>query len=65
MTKKPDSTGTQTASMPSPAHFTQNYKQAASAGPFARFFTRRGALDLKRDSAGHRRYAWLYEDMLT
>lgn len=34
--------------------------------PSARdFFTKRGALDLKRDSSGHRRYVWLYEDMLT
>ncbi|MXP30259.1 hypothetical protein [Parerythrobacter jejuensis] len=29
-----------------------------------RFFTRRGKLDLTRDSSQHRRYAFLYEDMM-
>ena len=29
-----------------------------------RFFTRRGNLDLTRDTSGHRRYAFLYEDMM-
>jgi len=29
-----------------------------------RFFTRRGKLDLTRDQSGHRRYAFLYEDMM-
>lgn len=28
------------------------------------FFTRRGKLDLTRDTAQHRRYAFLYEDMM-
>lgn len=31
----------------------------------ANFFMRRGELDLTRDSAAHRRYHWLYEDMLS
>ncbi|QIQ85352.1 hypothetical protein [Erythrobacter sp.] len=50
---------------PRPDHFRARNPQAASAGPFARFFRRRGALDLTRDASGHRRYAWLHEDMLT
>jgi hypothetical protein len=50
---------------PAPDHFRARNAQAASAGPFARFFGRRGGLDLDRDSSGHRRYAWLHEDMLT
>lgn len=29
-----------------------------------RFVTRRGALDLTRDKSAHRRYAFLYEDMM-
>ena len=48
-----------------PRHFTANFRKAASTGPFARFFRRRGGLDLTRDCSSHRRYAWLYEDMLT
>lgn len=27
--------------------------------------TKRGALDLKRDTAQHRRFAWLYDDLLS
>ena len=53
------------ASQPSPLRNTAEYKRAASTGPFSRFFNRRGGLNLKRDCSGHRRYAWLYEDMLT
>jgi len=30
----------------------------------ARFFRRRGALDLTRDASAHRRYSYLYEDTL-
>ncbi len=30
----------------------------------ARFFRKRGALDLTRDASGHRRYSYLYEDTL-
>ncbi|NNC52122.1 MAG: hypothetical protein HKO08_03670 [Erythrobacter sp.] len=29
-----------------------------------RFFQMRGGLDLSRDTSSHRRYAWLYEDVL-
>ncbi|WP_435417010.1 hypothetical protein WAB17_08915 [Parerythrobacter aurantius] len=29
-----------------------------------RFFKRRGTLDLTRDTSAHRRYAFLYEDMM-
>ena len=50
---------------PSPDHFRARYSKAASTGTFARFFGRRTELDLGRDCSGHRRYAWLYEDMLT
>ena len=48
-----------------PRDFTATFRKAASTGPFARFFRRRGGLDLTRDCSSHRRYAWLYEDMLT
>jgi len=43
----------------------RDYCRASSTGSFARFFGRRNGLDLDRDASGHRRFAWLYEDMLT
>lgn len=49
----------------SPERARKRYHKAPSTGRFARFFGQRGGLDLSRDSSGHRRYAWLYEDMLT
>jgi len=63
MTDQADRAGT--PPQPRPDHFRARNPRAASAGPFARFFRLRGALDLTRDTSGHRRYAWLHEDMLT
>lgn len=51
--------------IPTPMDFTATFREAASTGPFSRFFKRRGGLDLSRDCSSHRRYAYLYEDMLT
>ena len=44
---------------------TATYEEAKSSGGFARFFSKRNSLNLDRDVSSHRRYAWLYEDMLT
>ena len=46
-----------------PAHVSpRNLASRVTVG--FRFFTRRGNLDLTRDSSAHRRYAFLYEDMM-
>lgn len=45
--------------------FAKGPYAAASMGDTARFFGKRGELSLKRDRSAHRRYAYLYEDMLT
>ncbi|MBH5321938.1 hypothetical protein [Aurantiacibacter sediminis] len=41
------------------------FHEASSHGEQSRFLRKRGKLDLSHDRSGHRRFAWLYEDMLT
>lgn len=52
-------------------NITENYmqwlmkrKREAMENAPRGFFTRRGNLALTRDSSAHRRYSYLYEDML-
>jgi len=45
-------------------HWLMKRKREAARNAPRGFFTRRGNLALARDSSAHRRYSYLYEDML-